>query len=252
MRIGIKKFYVKDLNFEIKRGELVAIIGPNGSGKTRVLERIIGRYDNKDIFVDDKNIDELPILYKKKNIVSVFNDLTFNTNSPLDELKYFLLKLDYIDDEIDSRVEDFIEYFKLEKIVNCDFDSLSVEDKVFIKLLSYLIVKPRLFCIDDLMTYLSYEKNVSIFNYIKEKKIMLVSVISNTEELKFYDKVLVMNKGYAVLYDKVNNVISNEELFNELGLEIPFIYDINNMLKSYELINEDHLIEKDLVSVLWK
>ena len=56
-------------------------------------------------------------------------------------------------------------------------------------------------------------------------------------------------------YFKLTSAATNVgimELFKELGLALPFIYDLNNLLKSYELINEEHTIEKELVDLLWK
>jgi len=61
-----------------------------------------------------------------------------------------------------------------------------------------------------------------------------------------------MNKGNKVMFDDVGSILKKESLFNELGLNLPFIYDINSMLKSYDLIDRDHFIYKELVDVLWK
>ena len=72
------------------------------------------------------------------------------------------------------------------------------------------------------------------------------------EELLYMDKILIMNKGKKEIYDKIDIVLSKEEIFKELGLSLPFIYDINNLLKSYELINENHIVIKELVDLLWK
>ena len=66
------------------------------------------------------------------------------------------------------------------------------------------------------------------------------------------DKILIMNKGKKEIYDKTDIVLSKEDIFKELGLSLPFIYDINNLLKSYELINENHIVIKELVDLLWK
>ena len=109
-----------------------------------------------------------------------------------------------------------------------------------------------LFCIDDLLTYLELDRKIKILNYIKEKNITLLNVTSNMEELLYMDKILVMNKGKKEIFDKTEVVLDREDIFKDLGLSLPFIYDINNLLKSYELINDTHIIEKELVDLLWK
>ena len=72
------------------------------------------------------------------------------------------------------------------------------------------------------------------------------------EELLLYDKILIMNKGKKELFNSTELVLKNESIFKELGLSLPFIYDINNMLMSYELIKENHYNSKELVDLLWK
>ena len=246
----MKNIKFKNLDITISSGELVGIIGKIGSGKTVLLKMICGKIKNDYFYIDNKNVNYYSLNYKRNNIVCVFDDNIYKTTNVMDELKYYLKILNCND--IGVRIEEFIDYFSLSDLINLSFDNMEIENRIFIKLLSLLIINPSVYCIDDLFTYLSEDKKIRILNYIKEKNITLLSVISNTEELIYFDKVLVMNKGKKEVFDKTENVLKNEELFNNLELKLPFIYEINNMLKSYELINSVHLNNKDLVNLLWK
>ena len=248
----MKSITFKNLDITINSGELVGIIGPNASGKTNFLKMICGRIKNEDINIDEYNINNYSLEYKRNNIVCVFDDNIYNTDNVKDELKYYLEKLFLNKDEIYNIINDFIEYFNLEDLLDKKFINLSTEDRIYIKILSLLAIVPSLFCIDDLLTYLNKDKKIKILNYIKDKNITLLSVSSNMEELLLLDKVLVLNKGKKEVYDKTVNVLENENLFKELGISLPFIYDINNMLKDYELINENHIVYRELVDLLWK
>lgn len=248
----MEKILFKNLDLLINNGELIGIIGPNGSGKTVFLKMICGKIRNEYIFIDNKNINEYTIVYKKKNIVCVFDDNIYNTDNACDEIRYYLKKLNVISSEIEDKVKYFTEYFNLENLINSNFSLLSVENRVFIKILSLLIINPCIICIDDLLTYLSIDKKIKILNYIKDNNITLLNVTSNMEELLLFDKILVMNKGKKEVFDTVDKVLNNEKLFKDLGLNLPFIYDINNLLKSYELIDVNHIVYKDLVNMLWK
>lgn len=243
---------IKHLDVDIKSGELVGIIGTNGCGKTILLKMICGKFKNNSIYINGKNISNYSLEYKKNNIVCVFDDNIYNTDNPLEELRYYLNKININTEEIDNRIRDFIDYFVLENIINKKFIELNTESRVYIKILSLLIISPSLICIDDLLTYLNLDKKTKILNYIKEKNITLINVSSDMEELLYMDKILIMNKGKKKIYDKTDIVLSKEDIFKELGLSLPFIYDINNLLKSYELINENHIITKELVDLLWK
>ena len=246
----MKNIKFKNLDITINSGELVGIIGPNGCGKTILMKMISGRIKNSYFYIDNKNVNFYSLDFKRNNIVCVFNDNIYNANNVLDELKYFLKILKCND--IDERIKDFINYFKLDNIINYNFENLRIEDRIYVKLLSLLIIKPSIYCVDDLFTYLSLEKTMRILNYIKERNITLLSVESNMNNLTMYDKLLVLNKGKKEMFDKFSEVLKNEVLFNLLGLNLPFNYEINTMLKSYDLIKEDHYNDKDLVDLLWK
>lgn len=246
VNVNFKRYEVN-----VSSGELVSIIGANGSGKTTFIKRICGKLNNQDLFINNKSISEYSLDYKKHNIACVFSDNRYNTESFSLELEYYLVKL-FDKNECRDRINYFIEYFNLDNIYNKKIIDLTNEDRVYLKILSLLIIKPIIFCIDDMLVYLSNEKKERILNYIKENDIILFSVISNMEEILKYDKVLVINKGEKRLFDDVKNVLKDENLFKELGLSLPFIYDISNLLKSYDLIENDHIIEKELVDVLWK
>lgn len=246
VNVSFKRYEVN-----VSSGELVSIIGANGSGKTTFIKRICGKLNNQDLFINNKSISEYSLDYKKHNIACVFSDNRYNTESFSLELEYYLVKL-FDKDECRDRINYFREYFNLDNIYNKKIIDLTNEDRVYLKILSLLIIKPIIFCIDDMLVYLSNEKKERILNYIKENDIILFSVISNMEEILKYDKVLVINRGEKELFDDVKNVLKDENLFKELGLSLPFIYDISNLLKSYDLIENDHIIEKELVDVLWK
>lgn len=246
----MKYMELKNLDITIKSGELICIIGPNGSGKTILLKMLCGRIKNNCFYIDGNNVNSLSLNYKQNNIACVFNDNLYNSNNVIDELKYYLNILKY--DNIDEKINDFINYFGLDNIINLTFNNMKTEHRIYVKLLSLLIINPSIFCVDDLFSYLSNDKMIKILNYIKERNITLLSVISNMDDFIYYDKILVMNKGKKEMFDKKDIVLKNENMFNQLGLNLPFIYDINNMLASYELINEEHLNDKDLVNLLWK
>lgn len=248
----MKKLYLKNLDITVDSGELISIIGPNGCGKTTLLKMLCGRLKNDNIFIDGKNINQYDLEYKRKNIVCIFDDNIYRTDKPINELKYYLKILNLSNDEIESRIKNFNDYFKLDYVLNENFINLNIEKRIFIKILSLLIIMPNIFCVDDLFTYLNKDMKMKVFNYIKENNITLISITSNMEELCLFDKTLVINKGKKIIFDITKNILKREDIFKELGLSLPFIYDINNMLKSYELIDRDHLVYKELVDVLWK
>ena len=77
----MKYIKFKNLDITINSGELISIIGPNGSGKTILLQMICGRIKNNYFFIDNKNINFYSLDYKRNNIVCVFNDNIYRTET---------------------------------------------------------------------------------------------------------------------------------------------------------------------------
>ncbi|HHP1091135.1 ABC transporter ATP-binding protein [Bacillus thuringiensis] len=67
---------LKNINFTIKRGERIAIVGENGAGKTTLTNCLLGLYipSNGGIYFDNININNIKISSLRKNISAVFQD----------------------------------------------------------------------------------------------------------------------------------------------------------------------------------
>lgn len=63
-----KKEIVKNVSFEVKKGETFGLLGPNGAGKSTTISMIYGLipYDSGDIKVGGKSVKEYPLEAKKK------------------------------------------------------------------------------------------------------------------------------------------------------------------------------------------
>ena len=139
VNVSFKRYEVN-----VSSGELVSIIGANGSGKTTFIKRICGKLNNQDLFINNKSISEYSLDYKKHNIACVFSDNRYNTESFSLELEYYLVKL-FDKDECRDRINYFREYFNLDNIYNKKIIDLTNEDRVYLKILSLLIIKPIIF-----------------------------------------------------------------------------------------------------------
>ena len=110
------KKILENLNFSINSGEKIALIGKTGSGKTTIINLILGFYkiDSGNIMFDDKNIDDLSLESIRKNISFiqqnpyVFEDtikkniIVNNENSISDERIIEILKMTCLYDKIST------------------------------------------------------------------------------------------------------------------------------------------------------
>ena len=247
-KLVVKKM---DVNIELN-GLITAVIGPTNSGKTTLLKKLCNKIDNSDIFIDDINIKEYDITFLRNNLVVVLDDDIHYTDTVTDELFFHLNELGYSPSEITSKVEDILKYFKMEKLAHEYLDSLYMEDRMMVKILSYLIINPKVFAIDDLMSYLDDKRIDKILDYIKENNITLIYVTTNTEFLLKADNVVVMNNFKSIMNSNVQSVLNGNSILPYIGLKLPFIVDLSQNLILYDLIDKVMTDDGKLVSKLWK
>ena len=247
------KLVVKKMDVDIElNGLITAVIGPTNSGKTTLLKKLCNKIDNSDIYIDDINIKEYDITFLRNNLVCVLDDDIHYTDTVTDELFFHLNELGYNLSEINKKIKDILKYFKLEKIEHEYLDSLYMEDRMMVKILSYLIINPKVFAIDDLMSYLDDKRIEKILDYIKEHNITLIYVTTNTEFLLKADNVVVMNNMKSIMNSNVQSVLNGNSILPYIGLKLPFIVDLSQNLILYDLVDKVMTDEGKLVSKLWK
>ena len=66
-----KKEIIKNVSFEVKKGETFGLLGPNGAGKSTTISMICGliSYDSGDIKVGGKSVKEYPLEAKRKLVL---------------------------------------------------------------------------------------------------------------------------------------------------------------------------------------
>ena len=140
----------------------------------------------------------------------------------------------------------------MEKLAHEYLDSLYMEDRMMVKILSYLIINPKVFAIDDLMSYLDDKRIDKILDYIKENNITLIYVTTNTEFLLKADNVVVMNNFKSIMNSNVQSVLNGNSILPYIGLKLPFIVDLSQNLILYDLVDKVMTDDGKLVSKLWK
>jgi energy-coupling factor transporter ATP-binding protein EcfA2 len=247
------KLVVKKMDVDIElNGLITAVIGPTNSGKTTLLKKLCNKIDNSDLYIDDININEYDIDFLRNNLVCVLDDDIHYTDTVTDELFYHLNELGYSPSEITTKIKDILKYFKLEKIEHEYLDSLYMEDRMMIKILSYLIINPKIIAIDDLMSYLDDKRIDKLLDYIKEKGMSLIYVTTNTEFLLRADNVVVMNNFKSIMNSNVQSVLNGNSIMPYIGLKLPFVVDLSQNLILYDLLDKVMTDEGKLVSKIWK
>lgn len=204
-----EKTVLDNISFEIPNGETVAVVGPNGTGKTTLLEILmtIRKGDSGSVEIlgygmnEQKNIDAI----RAKIGVMLQEGGMYSYIKLKEAVDLFASFYDVHKDKI----ERLVEYFELEPYMNTKFEKLSGGWKQRFLLAIAFLHDPDLIFLDEPTTGLDPRATQLVWDKIKgedEKKTILVSTHSMEEVDKFCDRVIVLNKGSIVANDMPSRI----------------------------------------------
>lgn len=243
----------KGINFYLPKGKTLSIIGPGGSGKTTFLKLLNNEleYDGNIIISGiDVNKNNFGIL---KNYISVvYQDSLFLNEIVIDELRYSLENKNVSPVEISAIIKELDGYFGINKILNKDIFTLSLNDRTLVKILSYAVTMPSYLAIDDLLIDLDVRTKILLLNYLNSKNILLINVTSNSDDALYTDYTICLYDGIIAIDGKSIDVFKEEKLLKRIGLSLPFMIDLSIQLQLYGLIGKCYLSKEKMVKQLWK
>ena len=195
---------LKNINFEIKRGEKIAVVGRSGAGKTTLMNLIKRNYlaDTGNIFINNinyrdtnhKNILSLMgIIEQKENILNdtVFNNIAIvKENAQKDEVILAAEKA-FIHNMIDSLPE------KYDTLLGSGGTLLSTGQYQRIALARIFLKNPELIVLDEAMSGLDNASENIILKNIETsfKNKTVIAVTHRLSAVKAFDKIIVLGKN---------------------------------------------------------
>lgn len=240
LKCGKTVIYNK-LNLNIIENSYTTIIGPSSSGKTMLFKTIIK--GNKAIKVNGS------ITYiltdPNKQIVA---------KTVKKQLQFFLENSGYTKRQITTRINNIIKAFSLESIIDKDPFLLSEGEKQLVVLCSMLVLDLDILLLDNALCRMNQqlkEKVLEHLNKLKKKKVTIVNFTSDISEINNSDYVIMVDK--KLIFNKSKKeALSDNKIFEDNNLKLPFLNDITSKLSYYGLIKNNINSIDELVNALWK
>ena len=226
-----------NLNFEVNDGEIVAIVGENGSGKSTIGKLISGilKLKHGNILIDNYNIkdksikDKMGIVFQNPETQIIFNNI-------YDELSMSLKNLGK--EEIEKRIESSLEQVGMLKYKNKNLYSLSLGQKQRIMIAEVLAKQPKYIIFDEPTTMIDTKGKETIYKIIKDLKnkgYTIICITNLADEILIADRTLILKNGKIAHEIKKEDLISKSYLLKENGIKEPILLEIINGLRKNEI-----------------
>ncbi|WP_028023981.1 ABC transporter ATP-binding protein [Enterovibrio calviensis] len=192
---------LKNIDFEIKKGEFVVFVGPSGCGKSTLLRTIAGLESSSDgdIHLDGESIIETHP--SKRDVAMVFQSYALYPHMSVKDNMSFALKLaKRPQQEIEEKVGKVAKALKLEALLDRKPKALSGGQRQRVAIGRAIVRNPKVFLFDEPLSNLDaalrVEMRIELSRLHQELESTMIYVTHDQiEAMTLADKVVIMSQG---------------------------------------------------------
>ena len=225
-----KEPVIKNISFEAKQGEMVAIIGATGSGKSTIIQLIPRLYDatSGNVYVDGENVKNYKLhdLYSKIGYISQKSVLfsgTINSNVSMGEIYDKKAPQSSVKNAIkNAQSTDFVE--NMENTYDANIlqggSNLSGGQKQRLAIARALARNPEILIFDDSFSALDYQTDKNLRTTLKENLSTTTCIIvaQRIGTIKNCDKIIVIDDGKIAGMGTHEELLENCDVYKEIAL----------------------------------
>lgn len=207
-----KKPVIKDLNFELEKGEIVGLIGLNGAGKSTTIKHMLGLINPMEgkLSISNIKINEDIENYRRKlsyipESPVIYDELTLEEHIEMTAMAYQLSR-----EEAMRRAKPLLKVFRLENELKVFPSHFSKGMKQKVMIICAFIVDPELYIIDEPFLGLDPLGIQSMLDLMVEKRNENRTVLMSTHILataeRYCDRFIILDKGEIVAFGNLDEL----------------------------------------------
>ena len=211
---------VREVSFQINKGEAVGLLGPNGSGKTTLFYTIIGliRPNTGNIFLNGFDVTDLPIYKRSKNGIgylpqeaSIFRGLNVEDN-----IKSILEITETDKQIIESNLDQLLSEFDISHLRRTPSVALSGGERRSVEIARCLAGKPNYILLDEPFAGIdpiALGEIKELVAHLKDKGVGVLITDHNVREtLGLIDRAVLIHEGSVLMEGKPKDIINNDDV----------------------------------------
>lgn len=252
---------LKHVSFKVREGSYISIVGHNGSGKSTLARLLIGLLAPAEgkIIIDGEVLTNKNVRSLRKKIGLVFQnpDNQFIGATVEDDIAFGLENKRVPRPEMQNIIKNYAKRVGMDEFLDKEPSRLSGGQKQRVAIAGALALEPEIIIFDEATSMLDPKGKSDIKGLIEEMRqynpnLTILSITHDVEEAFLSDEVIVMSQGEIAFKGKPEEVFRNRQALESLHLEMPFILDLKDRLKSEKIdLSSNSKTIDEIAEVLW-
>jgi len=218
-------YALKGVSLCLSEGESTAIVGPNGAGKTTLLLHLNGIFKGEGkVLLFGEEVTKRNVLKVRKLVGLVFQDPDDQLFMPtvMEDVAFGPLNLGLSQAEAIQRAEKALDLVEMSHAASKSPHQLSVGEKSRVAIATVLAMEPKVLVLDEPTANLDPRSRRQLLNLLCRLEVTKIIATHDLEAALFLcDKAILMDEGEIVAVGNIRDVLSDEELLEAHGLEVP-------------------------------
>ena len=230
-----EKAILSDISFDVKKGEMISIVGKNGAGKTTLSNLICGFLEPSKgkIELNGNDISPLSVKERGEHIGIVMQNPNQMISKPMiyEEVALGLTVRGVPEEEIRERVHETLKICGLYQFRNWPVSALSFGQKKRVTIASILVMKPEILILDEPTAGQDYRHYTEIMEFLKTiNETQGTTIIMITHDmhlmLEYTNRAIVVADGKLLTIDTPAKVLTNETITAPAYLKQTSLYEM--------------------------